>query len=67
MCKNFNYKKINLYLGDIKGYVSSYLFHLNNPHKSVDIEEINSYLSIIPEIIELLHELIEDIYEKENK
>ncbi len=63
--KNLN--EILLYLEDIKNYVSSYIYYLNNPNKNLDKREIDMYISSIPEIVDILKELIINIHEEENK
>lgn len=57
---NKNINKILLYLEDIKGYVSSYIFYVNNPNNNLDKSEINMYIFSIPEIVDSLKELILD-------
>ena len=61
-----NYEEITLYLEDIKGYVESYLYSLNVDEKNIDKEEINMYLSIVPEIINKIEELVDKIYEEKS-
>lgn len=63
--KNLN--EILLYLGDIYNYVSSYLYYLNNPNKDLDKNEIDMYISTIPEIIDELKELIINLYEEKSE
>lgn len=59
--------EILLYLGDIKNYVSSYIYYLNNPNKDLDKREIDMYISAIPEIVDELKELIINLYEEKSE
>ena len=64
--KDFNYEEIIMSLNDIKGYVQSYLYSLGVSEKLIDRKEIDMYLSAIPEIVEDIILLLDELYAKEN-
>lgn len=64
------FETIKSYLNDIKNYVSSYIYYLNNSKEKLDKKEINMYISTIPEIVDDLINKLERIwinYEEKNE
>ena len=58
------YEEIIMSLENIKEYVGSYLYLINTNDKKVDKEEIDMYISAIPEIVDDIKILINELYEK---
>lgn len=69
----FDYQQVIMLLDDITNYVEAYLNYINSTKKDkIDIDEINDYISCVPEITEYIKDYIEHTfifickYEEEN-
>ena len=64
---NENFIKLDFYLNDILSYTDSALHYLkSNNKKELDVDEIIMYLSTVPEIIEEIEMIIDELEEKLN-